>query len=102
MLFDCIKIRKLRLSVYRKLKIIPSRIDEWFGTGDRMEDFVLLSLNKYIYHSKIADKIPSLGAFYGIITNEHKVEYNIAEKNGTMICHFKKWDKIKEIFKIQN
>jgi len=95
MLLDCIKIRKLRRQVYQKFSLSPSRFEEWFGTGNRCDDYILFSLNKLIYHSKVAESAPTLGALLGAITKEYQIEYKIAEKNGTLICHLSKWQNLK-------
>jgi len=100
MMLDCKVVRILRNKIYQRFHLDPCRLQEWFGTGDKIEDFILLSLNKFIYYSKVAGQSPSHDAFYGSIINEYHIEYKIAERNGTLIRHFSKWDKIKEVLNI--
>jgi len=99
MLFQCEIVSRLRVQLYRIMKMTPSRFEEWFGTNKDGEDLILLSLNKFIYQCKYAEKNPTLQSFLASIKYEQSLEYIIAEKNNSLLTHFKKWDVINDIIK---
>ncbi len=100
LLFECPKVKDLRLLLYNKLQIHPTRVEERYGTGNYSIDYILLHLNKYVYQCKYLEHSPVFLMFKAVLKSEKETECAIAEKNERIVIHLKKWTKIECLMNI--
>ncbi len=95
LLISCPRAQEFRLTIYTKLHINPTLVEEILGNDSTPMSYILLMMNKFIYQRKFLKLPLNHHEFIASLHSERLAEEAIAIRKHRENIHILKWNKIR-------